>query len=315
MPNHFRSAVPSPRHLRKFIRYLLLPIVFTTPALGQNFTFNLIAEEDWNQGRPSRESFLDNGRIYLFRTGSYLPEVIAEVGKPQEVPPGSWHWIAEAEGYVSVVSGRIVLPEGQPPFEKGLVEPVVPACKVLLSDESDWAGLRRLDAVSLERGAVFPVAVDSRRSFQIPVGRFVAYVVGAQGMEAIAPIASCRRGETVHLQRPEPPDDRLQDLVIHALLPPGVIDTAEELGALLSPFEGKPTSFSPLRPSATFRTTGRVTFFFLGIHASETLMLEIRHPHTELYRQEIPPLGGKVHEFPLVNLMPNDPPELHSQAK
>ncbi len=279
----------------------ILAALLAPAASGQEFIFNLVAEEQWNGGRPSRDDFLETGQIYLFRAGSYTPEVVAQVGQAQKVPPGTWHWIAESEGYVSVASGRIDHPEGVAPFQKGLVEPVVPACEIRLEPGEVWTGLRRLDAVSLTRRAVYPIALEHRRRFRIPVGEFVAYTVGAQGIEAISPVSQCLRGKKVPLSRPLPPAEGFQDLVIHVELPSG--DTLQEARptATLLPTEGSADT-ALLVPTASFYTGSRATFFFLEVSANAPFRLRIEHPQALPHEQEVPPAGGRVHELKKVVL-------------
>lgn len=271
-------------------------------ALGQKFIFNLVAEEEWNGGRPSRDSFLETGQIYLFRTGSYTPEVVAQAGQAQEVPPGTWHWIAESEGYVSVVSGRIDHPEGVAPFQKGLIEPVVPACEIHLGSGDGWAGLRRLDAVSLTRSAVYPIAVEHRRRFRIPVGEFVAYTVGEQGIEAISPVSQCQRGDKILFPRPQPPATGFQDLVIHVEFPPG--EASHEVRPTATLLPAADSADAPLLlPTASFFTGSRATFFFLGVSAKASLLLRIEHPQALPHQEQVLPTESRVRELKKVVLL------------
>ncbi|MCB1037463.1 MAG: hypothetical protein KDD47_26770, partial [Acidobacteria bacterium] len=133
--------------------------------------------------------------MLLYRPGTYEPELILPANQPAELPSGTWHWLDQAPGFVSVVGGSLNAPREGPPLRKNIVWPVVPACELDLS-EASWGGVERLDAVSLERQAVFPVAPQKRTSLWIPAGRFLAYTVGARGIQAVSAIRRCEVAQT-----------------------------------------------------------------------------------------------------------------------
>ena len=289
---------------RGFLGWLALSALLAPASWGQTeVTFHLVPEELWNGGLPSPADFLPSGKIFLYRAGSYVPELVAEANKPQVVTPGTWLWIAEAGDYVSAVSGKIHYPEGAERFDRNLIDPVVPACKIDLGEARDWRGVARLDAVSLDRRAVYPVIVEDRRRFLVPEGRFLAYTMDSRGVTAISRVASCRTGETVELSRPEPPAAEHQDLMVSVQMPEGMADEGEELSAVLTPFDSSSPP-APQPPTAALRTLYRATFFFLDASAREPLVLEIRHPEFLTHRQELSPLPGGVRELPDVVLKP-----------
>ena len=295
---------------RGWLTGMALLALLAPASQGQTeLTFLLVPEESYDQGDYSR--VLPSGKVFIYRAGSYVPELVAEANKPQVVTPGQWLWIAEAwdeaGDYVSVWSGIMDYPEGAERWDRDLVGPVVPACKIDLGTAQDWQGVTRLDAVSLSREAVYPVIVKDRRHFLVPEGRFVAYAMDTQGVTAISRVVTCAAGETVELSRPEPPTAEHQDLMVSVQMFDGMTDERDELSAVLRPFD--PSSpMVPQEPTAAFRTHQRATFFFLDASARELLVLGIDHPQARAHRQELSPQRGGVRELPDVVLEPRASP-------
>lgn len=293
---------PRNAHLGFFSCCLALAL-WTPVSQGQiEIRFALVAEELWNDGAPDNSHFLPSGRVFLYRAGSYIPELVAKVDEPQVVTPGNWLWISEAEDdsgglYVSVVSGKILYPEGAERFDRGLLGPVVPACRVDLGPARLWQGVTRLDAVSLERHAVYPVVVKDRQQFHVPAGRFLVYTVDEEGVTAISRVVRCDPHQTVEISRPEPPSASSQDLMVSVQMPEGQLDKDLQISAVLAPRNAS-RPLPPQPPTAALRTNYRTTFFFLDVDARDQLELNVRHPEALPQRQEISPLQGGVRELP-----------------
>jgi hypothetical protein len=295
----------TPRLLLTFLILLLLPAPAAEAQI--KITFRVVPEALWQDRSQNREHTLPSGKVFLYRAGSYSPEIVATVNEPSLVTPGQWLWISEAEDgqgglYVSVVSGRIHYPEGAEPYDKGLVGPVVPACKVDVGPATEWQGVTRLDAVSLDRNAVYPVVVRERRSFHVPEGRFLVYTVDEEGVTAISPVQTCGAGETVRLSRPTPPTADAQNVMVSVQIPEGMEGDTEQISVLLAPTRDASRPLPPQPPTAALLTNYRATFFFLDVEAREPLELQVRHPKAQSHRQELSPLPGGVRELPDVVL-------------
>lgn len=306
-----KTTRPPRPHLRGPMRLALcaLMALMASPSVSQSeFTFRLIPEAHWNNAAPDRSTLLPEGEVYLYRAGSYQPDLVARVDVPQALTPDHWHWIAEgrdAEGtpYVSVDSGSIIYPEGAPRFDRGIIGPVAPACALDLGAAADWAGVERIDAVSPDRGSVFPLVIGTRSSFLVPAGPFIVYTMGSDGVSGISPVQTCTVGESVELSRPEPPASDRQHLMVSVPLPPSDEDRSPDLSAELAPFD-ESSPLSPQPAATALRSEFRTTFFFLDANARTPLVLEIRHPDFFPYRQEISPTPGGVVELPDVVLEP-----------
>jgi len=262
------------------------------PPAKHEVTFHLVPEAAWNDGRPATAQFLPEGRIFMFRSGSYEPERILDANRPQEVPSGDWYWIAESSGYVSVVAGGLRLAGGEP-LRKTILWPVAAACQLDLS-EARWNGVVRLDAVSLDRGATYPVTVKERKRLWIPAGRFLTYTVDGRGIAAVSDVESCLPGAVHHLQRPQPPPAGEQDLVISTTLPETGNVTAETAKTTFRMLE-RPEA-TPRYPTATVRAGARTTHFFLRV-PSQPAEVVIEHPELLTRRLELPGVSGGVREL------------------
>ncbi|NJL27326.1 MAG: hypothetical protein HC897_05255 [Thermoanaerobaculia bacterium] len=238
---------------------LILVLAMVTAAHAHEISFQLVPERAWNEGRPASESFLPVGQIFLFRHGRDRPELVLEANTFGEVPPGDWYWIAEAPGYVSVVGGLLQLPREGESARKAIVWPVVPACELDLS-AARWEGVTRLDAVSLDREATYPVLPSQRSRFSIPAGKFLFYTLDARGLAAITRPASCRSGEVIALHRPGPPALEKQDLMISARLPEGFTGKHEDLITVLRSSRARENQ-AIQQPTAMVWVADRATYF------------------------------------------------------
>jgi hypothetical protein len=275
---------------------LCLVFFLATPvgAATHEVTFYLVPEAEWQNGSPSPQSFLPEGTVLLYRPGDYEPELTLSANERHEIPSGTWYWIAESPGYVSVASGAINAPEAGPALRKNIVWPMVPACELNLG-EANWEGVQRLDAVSLDRQALFPVTPQRRQRLWIPEGRYLTYSVGARGIQGISRIERCKTPETVEVKRPgAPPPDR-QALVVSALFPEGAIDPIRETEAVVEAL-GKRANPARQGPDASFVAGQRITWFFLDLAAARPLNLAIRHPEIQSHTVPLEPLGGSVIE-------------------
>ncbi|NJL28701.1 MAG: hypothetical protein HC897_12820 [Thermoanaerobaculia bacterium] len=275
--------------------WLMLAGVSAGVGHAHEISFQLVPEEAWNDGRPAAGSFLPEGQVYLFRHGRDRAELVLETNTFGEVPPGDWYWIAEAPGYVSVVGGLLQLSRDGESVRKTIIWPVVPACELDLSADR-WKGVVRLDAVSLDRHATYPVAPSQRSRWSIPAGRFLVYTLDARGLAAISRPASCRPSEQVLLRRPEPPAPDKQDLMVSARFPDGFAAKREALVASLQPANASGgQTFRP--PTAIVQVADRVTCFFLDVPAEAPWQLAIQHPDLLSHRQELASIGGSVREL------------------
>ena len=287
----------------------LLWILGAPPTLAQSeFTFKLIPEDSWHDAQPDRSTLLPKGDVFLYREGSYRPDLVAPVNVAQPVSPGIWLWIAEgysADGapYVSVETGRIRYPEGADRFDRGVIGPVAPACILDLGSSESWRGVERLDAVSPDRGSVFPVVIGDRSRFMVPAGNYLVYAVGPLGVTAITDLESCTAGEIVGVAPLAPPAADRQGVMVSVRLPGSETDLSEDLNASLLPFD-EASPLPPQSPATALRNSVRTTFFFPEANANTPLVLEILHPAFFPYRQEISPRPGEVLELPDVELEP-----------
>ncbi len=83
---------------------------------GSVLTFHLVPIQYWDDPAGPVGHELANGRIYLYRDGSFEPEIVASAEEPITLTDGVWAWMAEAPGYVSTSTDRIfTLPPGKGP--------------------------------------------------------------------------------------------------------------------------------------------------------------------------------------------------------
>jgi len=283
---------------------LYLGITRSTEAVGQEVHFFLAPEADWANGEPPESALLETGSVYLYRSGDYRPSRILKAGshRPIEpiepIEPGTWHWIAEAPGYVSTEVGALSIRAGAEPFVKNIVWPVVPACTLRLGPAKDWQGVTRIDFVSLDRNAVYPLVPQDRTELQIPAGAYLLYTVTARGPGSISPVQRCEPREIRAVPRPEPPPPGRQHLMASATVP-ATYSTTPLVGTLRNP-----SSTSILEPTAVLRTGRRGTFFFLHVDAARGYQFALQHPDLLTAVAPVHPLDGSVRELPDRRLRP-----------
>ena len=263
-------------------------------------TFVLIPQELWGAGEPRIEDALGEGVVHLYQTGDYFPRLTAAANQPIEVSTGSWHWIAEAPGYVSVSTGTITVSDASAEFEKQLVWPVVPACEYILDSDQSWLGVQRLDVVSPHRNAVYPLNPSKRRRLWIPTGEVVIYSLRSGNLIGIEALEGCAQNETTRLLPPDPPGPRHQDLLIHALLPEGDEAGSNELTIVFQASD----ELAPVLPDATVTAGNRTSAFFLDLAAESEGEVIVRHPELRTALRHVEPLGGSAREIPGIELRP-----------
>ena len=261
------------------------------PVVGQQVRFFLVPEDAWLDGKPQENAMLASGTVYLYRSGDYHPSQVLEVGRPQPIAPGTWHWIAESPGYVTIEVGALSIREEAKPFIRNIVWPVVPACTLRLGDTRQWQGITRIDFVSLGRNAVYPVSIQDRSEVQIPAGAYLLYTVTARGLGSISPVQRCEPQEVQEIARPDPPSVGFQHIMVSATVPEGHSPVA--LTGTLSGLPSAPL----LEPASVLRTGRRVTFFFRNIDATRGHQLLLQHPQLLTSIDNFDPLGGSAREL------------------
>ena len=287
---------------------LISCLLFVAPAQGQErdsqesnvfVTFMLVPEDVRAAGNLTPENLLPTGRVLLYRQGEYAPSLVVEVNERRRIPLGVWNWIAESDGYVSVASG--VINNRQPisePLDKRLVWDVVPACEVQLSDDPRWASIDRVDILSIDRGAVFPVLPGERRSLWVPIGRNLAYAVTEGRLAGIRLLDPCAQIDQIALDPPGPPPPELQDLMISFTVPTTVQVDRREVRVVARSSGADP---SPVVASAGTWSGNRGTFFFLGLPA-RPLEIAVSHPALQEVTLPVEPSGGLAREMPTLQM-------------
>ncbi len=226
----------------------------------------------------------------MYREGSFDEELVLEANVPSAVPEGIWTWIAEAPGYVSKNTGRLQI--GPRTSAKRLLWSVLPACELRFSG-GDWTGATRLDIVSLDHGATYPIRPTKRETAQIPEGRFLAYTVSPRGLLAISSMQSCLAFESIPLARPQPPGPDRQDLMVHLQPEPEEEAAPGDLGLVLGIED---SGAGMLKPSAALFHRQRSTFFFLGVPAQRSFLLAT-HPLLLSEKLKLAPQPGTAYEM------------------
>ncbi len=277
---------------------LVVALAHLSPVLAESasFEFRLVPRSDWQPHGEQNAAVLPEGRILLYREGSYTPERIVPANEVSKIPAGNWVWIAEAEGFVSVVGGTLKIPSHvEQPQPKVLYWPVVPACRVVLDPSANWAGVQRLDVVSVTQDAVYPVVPTNRREAWVPAGRLLSYGVGTRGLQGIDDLGHCTQGQMVTISPPAPPDAYHQELMVTAYLPAAASskDERANLAVLVAPQGGRPRT-----PDAQVWVGNRVSSFFLDVPADRDLDLSFRHPKLRSRVVTVESLGGSARELP-----------------
>lgn len=280
-----------------------LLVVSSAWGKAQEVVFELVPSERWEPENLGGMKPLSRGTVYLYREGRYEPDLVVEVGEEAKVPPGKWVWSAESdEGFVSVAAGTINIPaddQEHPP--RWIYWPVERACHVVLSPESSWHGVQRLDVVSIGMSSVYPIDPRRRQDLWAPVGRLFAYSVGPRGLLGIDDLGQCSHREVLKIAPPRAPDAGHQEFMISVQLRDGEVAARDTLEASVTR-PGHRGLVHP--PEAAVWVEGRGTFFFLNVPASEELELRFHHPRLRTRTVSLEPLGGSARELREMHLQP-----------
>ncbi|MEM7050322.1 MAG: hypothetical protein AAF604_11720 [Acidobacteriota bacterium] len=276
----------------------LLLALAAWPAGAAEVQFHLVAQADWEAGRLDPEHYLPVGEVFLYRLGSYEPEIVAPLNEPLAVPPGEWTWVAEAPGFVSIQAGAFAVTEEESPA-KALVWEGIPACQVTVSALLDFRRLDRLDVVSLPHGAAFPLVPKVKERAWVPAGRFLTYGVTRGGLTGVSAIRSCAASESVAVAPPPPPAVGRQALLWSSSFSEP-LDRSPLSIALVAARQG--SALATTLPSAVTWSAGRVTAFFIDAPASEALWLDLAHPALRSERRLLEPRSGEAWEVPTAAL-------------
>lgn len=279
---------------RRFRLLLLSSALFAAEAHCLEVMFLLAPVEAFAARGPQSDSYLYEGTVYLYRAGEYVPGLVVPANEPRRIDIGTWHWIAEAPGHVSVDTGTLVNLEENDLY-KTMSWPVVPACTIVLDEAVSWRGVVRLDVASPRFGATYPAIPATRRSLNVPAGEEpIAYSVGHRGLIGASRITGCEPGTVVSLAPPAPPASDRQHLLVQVHLPEG---TAPDELHVHFDAAGEPTS-----PTAVVWTGRRGSFFFLDLPADRPGRVRLEHP--KLRGRELPVAaeGGSFRELPQVEM-------------
>lgn len=272
-------------------------------AEGWAMTFDLVPVHFWDASEGPYGHELGEGTVRLYRQGSYEVELTGQAGEPMHIPPGTWLWTAEAPGFVSTMTNLIQVPEGSRD-ERGLIVPMTPACLVSLSEDRRWKALDRLDIVSIDEAAVYPVVPGEDRDLWIPRGNHLAYGVDNGTILGISSIDFCKQHDEVVLGYPEPPAADKQSLVVTARLPWDFeAESESELMIELQDPAGRARPAPPLSPDVRFFQGPNVVSFFLDVVTERAFSLSLRHPWIRSDSVPVLPSPGTVREFDLGDLL------------
>jgi hypothetical protein len=265
--------------------------------------FYLVPLAEWNDGQPKATSFLPEGTVYLYRQGSYEVGLTAKANEPIELPPGTWIWIAEAPGFISTAAGSLSIGTKSKPMLERIVWPVVPACRIALAESPGWQGIERIDFVSLDRQATYPILLAQRREVQIPAGRWLAYSLGPRGLVGITRPRTCKALESLTLPAAAlaPPGPTREELLVQVELPEG--EPLPDLSKLLVKLTAEDRS-AVATPAAAVWNGRRGSFFFLDLPADKDRWLSVEHPELRSQRVPSPAVGGRAFELPVLLLKP-----------
>jgi hypothetical protein len=279
----------------------LLLALATEVGADSQVRFLLVPKTEYHGEATDPARFLPDGEIRLYRPGEYKPRLIVKPNEPTVLSEGSWLWIAEAPGWVTVEAGALVaVPTASSKSEKRtVVGLLVPACEVTLSDAKNWPGTERVDFVSPTYGVTFPLPIDFRSTVRIPAGRWLAYSVGQRGLIGITKPRSCSAGQELHLKTIAPPGRDREEWMVHVEVPPEVEARREDFqvvarGSLRS-------SGPPVAAAASLWNGHRGTFFLFDVPAGSDLRLGVEHPLLRTSAREQSVSGARAVEIgPLV---------------
>lgn len=272
-------------------------------AEGWAMTFDLVPVHFWDAPEGPYGHELGTGTVRLYRQGSYEVELTGQAGEPMHIPPGTWLWTAESPGFVSTMTNLIRVPEGTRD-ERGLIVPMTPACLVSLSEDRRWQALDRLDVVSIDEAAVYPVVPDEDRDFWIPRGNHLAYGVDNGTIRGISSIGFCKQHDEVALGYPEPPAADKQSLVVTARLPWDFeAESENELVVELEDAARRARPAPPLSPDARYFQGPNLVSFFLDVEAARPFSLSVRHPWLRAESAPVLASPGTVREVDLGDLL------------
>lgn len=286
--------------MRAIVVACALGFVVAAAAEAATIRFSLV-EKDALERDPRTAPPLPQGTVHLFRVGESLAAIAVPVEAVVDVPAGSWTWVAEAPGWVSVDAGvlRVAAEEPRNVVPRRIVWPVVPACRVTLGSAAEWKGLERVDVVSIDRSAVFPLRPPQRTSGWIPAGRFLVYTVRNSRIVELSEPRACRASDEVALRRPLPPPPGRMAVVATARVEvaisglPDVAITGRGAGPIGS-------------RGVTLRINNQVVRFDWSLPSSRDLELTVRHAELRTRTVPLPAADRAVVELPELRLVARD---------
>jgi len=260
--------------------------------------FHFAPLQHWNDGQPARKDWLPEATVRLYRPGDHLPAATLDANTVVEVPGGSWRFLAEAPGFVTYGSGLInATAEAMDPEPRSVLWPMIPACQRQLVEDRRWRSLDRLDVVSLEPAAVFPIAPSVRQALWAPLGRTLVYGVDQRGELTGIEIAEGVCGQqsgSQQIQVPEAPQAGEQALLQSVELPAGEFDVGEFTVRLEPKVFGHPAVVPTISLQLGYHQLG---LFFLGISSEEEWTLVVEHPKLRTERVEFASMSGVAREL------------------
>lgn len=273
-------------------------------AMGLELRFRLVPEAAWNDGAYAASAVLAESRVELYRSGRVESELVAIDGASVTLPEGRWRWLGEGPGWVTVATGEVEVaaaPEGALEAH-ALAWPVVPACQIAAPDESIWRGVERIDYVSLDRHAVYPMARSQSRARFIPAGRYLAYSVGAGNLRSFSRVHACRPDLEMPFPALSVPVGRSRALVLHVELPDPALPI-EPFFAWVESALPEPT-LERVKPLGAVSAAGRLTYFFADLPAEGPLRARLTHPELRGRAVDLRGGPGGVEEARIDGLLP-----------
>ena len=264
-------------------------------AGGRAMTFELVPLERWDDPRGPLGHGVADGRVLLYRQGTYAPGLVADAGEAVALPPGTWYAVGEAAGWTTTFGTPIRVLPGES-GDGTLTLPLVAACEARLSDDDASEGVQRVDLVSLAESAVYPLPPGERHRAWIPAGRHLAYAVADGAIVALGGVAECAVGERFELVAPRAPPAGRQALIVEVELQRGgrgVPDAADAASLrLLAVVAGGEW----VEAAAATWQQGRGWFFFPDLPAGP-LRLRLEAPAAEAVVLTLPAAEQVVREI------------------